>query len=212
MQDVYILSGLGVDERVFKNIDFGKFNPIFIKWIEPATNESIESYAKRLLEQITTERPILIGLSFGGMMAIEIGKLINTDKIILLASAKTKHEIPNYYRLSGKMNLHNLLPSKVLKQNNIVTNWFFGTEQKSEKDLLTQILKDTDSKLLKWSIDKIVKWKNEIIPEKVIHIHGNKDKILPINFVRCNYVIKDAGHFMTMTHADEISTLLQKII
>lgn len=212
MQDVYILSGLGVDERVFKNIDFGKFNPIFIKWIEPATNESIESYAKRLLEQVTSERPILIGLSFGGMMAVEIGKLIKTDKIILLASAKTKHEIPSYYKLSGKMNLHNLLPSKILKQNNIITNWFFGTEQKSEKDLLTQILKDTDSKLLKWSIDKIVNWKNEIIPNNVVHIHGNKDMILPINFVKCDVVIENAGHFMTMTHADEISILLQKII
>ncbi len=212
MQDVYILSGLGVDERVFKNIDFGKFNPIFIKWIQPKTHESIESYANRLLEQITSKQPILIGLSFGGMMAVEIGKLIETDKIILLSSAKTKKEIPNYYKLSGKLNLHNLLPSIVLKQNNIVTNWFFGTNQKSEKDLLTQILKDTDSKLLKWSIDKIVKWKNDFIPYNVVHIHGNKDKILPINFVECDYVIENAGHFMTMTNADEISKLLQKII
>ncbi len=41
---------------------------------------------------------------------------------------------------------------------------------------------------------------------------GNKDKILPINFVVCDYVIENAGHFMTMTNADEISKLLQKII
>ena len=212
MQDVYILSGLGVDERVFKNIDFGKFNPIFIKWIQPTTHESIESYAIRLLEQITSKQPILIGLSFGGMMAVEIGKLIETDKIILLSSAKTRNEIPNYYKLPGNLNLHNLLPSIVLKQNNIITNWFFGTKQKSEKELLTQILKNTDSKLLKWSIDKIVKWKNDFIPYNVVHIHGNKDKILPIIFVECDYVIENAGHFMTMTNADEISKLLQKII
>ena len=100
----------------------------------------------------------------------------------------------------------------ILKKNNVVTNWFFGTKEKQEKDLLTQILKETDSQILKWSIDKIVNWKNMTVPENVIHIHGNNDKILPINFVHCNYVVENAGHFMTMTHSKEISELLQKII
>ncbi len=212
MQNIYILSGLGVDERVFKNIDFGNVQPVFIKWIRPAKNELVESYAARLTQQITSENPVLIGLSFGGMMAVEIAKYIKPKKIILLASAKIKDEIPSYYRLAGKLKLNYLLPSKILKQNNVVTNWFFGTKEKSDTDLLGQILKETDTEILKWSIDKIVNWENYIIPENLIHIHGNKDRILPIQYVQCDIKIENAGHFMTMTHSKALSEIIQKIL
>ena len=34
----------------------------------------------------TSRNPILIGLSFGGMMCIEIAKLIPVEKVILISS------------------------------------------------------------------------------------------------------------------------------
>lgn len=65
MRQVYIFSGLGADETVFRHLDFSGFETTFIRWITPTGNESIESYARRLLAQITTVQPILLGLSFG---------------------------------------------------------------------------------------------------------------------------------------------------
>lgn len=70
MENLYIFSGLGADKRVFNYLDFSKYNTTFIDWINPFENESIEDYAKRLTSQITSEKPILIGLSFGGIMAV----------------------------------------------------------------------------------------------------------------------------------------------
>ena len=35
MNRIYIFSGLGVDRRVFDNIDFGELNVEFIDWISP---------------------------------------------------------------------------------------------------------------------------------------------------------------------------------
>ncbi|RZJ29312.1 MAG: alpha/beta hydrolase, partial [Chryseobacterium sp.] len=72
MNKIYIFSGLGVDRRVFDNIDFGDLNVEFIDWIIPLTNEAIEIYAERISRKIISENPILIGLSFGGMVAVEI--------------------------------------------------------------------------------------------------------------------------------------------
>lgn len=210
LKKIYIFSGLGVDERVFKNMDFSGFEVSFISWINPLEKESIESYAKRLSAQITEIKPILVGLSFGGMMAIEVAKLLETEKVILIASAKTKHEIPFYYRLGGILRLQKLIPISFLKNANFITYWFFGTQTKEEKHLLKNILNDTDSLFLRWAINKIVYWKNETCLQNLIHIHGTKDRVLPIRYVSFDIKITDGGHLMTVNKAVEISKLLKE--
>jgi pimeloyl-ACP methyl ester carboxylesterase len=209
-KELYIFSGLGADERVFRELDFKGFSTTFIKWIIPFANESIENYAKRLLDQIKTTKPTLIGLSFGGIMAVEVSKHIETEKLILISSAKTKHEIPFYYRFAGKVGLHKLLPTGILKTTNCVTIWLFGTSSNGEKLLLKQILNDTDSTFLKWAVDKIAKWSNSMQPKNIFHIHGTHDRILPFSFVKCNLAIKNGGHFMTLNKADELNNILRQ--
>lgn len=77
MSTIYIFSGLGVDERVFRYLDFSGMDVRFIHWIRPLPDESIKLYAQRLRQQIVTDKPILIGLSFGGIIAVEVGRLIS---------------------------------------------------------------------------------------------------------------------------------------
>ena len=110
-EHIYLISGLGADERVFQNLDFGRLKPKFIKWIEPKDNETIQEYALRLSEQIDTNKPIILGVSFGGMIAIEIAKQIDYQQVILISSAKTKTEIPLIYRISGRLKLHKIIPN-----------------------------------------------------------------------------------------------------
>ena len=78
MNKIYIFSGLGVDQRVFDKIDFGNLDVEFIDWIEPLKNESLSDYAKRISQSLTDSNPTLIGLSFGGMIAVEISKILQT--------------------------------------------------------------------------------------------------------------------------------------
>jgi len=192
-KELYIFSGLGADERVFQRLDFSDFTTTFIKWIVPHDKETIENYASRLLDQITTTKPILIGLSFGGLIAVEVAKQIDTEKVILIASAKTKNEIPFYYRLAGQLGLHKLLPTRLLKSSNFITNWFFGTNSTFDKQLLKQILNDTNPTFLKWAIDKVTKWTNITQTKNIFHIHGTSDKILPLTFANCNVKITNGG-------------------
>jgi pimeloyl-ACP methyl ester carboxylesterase len=212
MNDIYFLSGLGADERVLQDLDFSGYKTVFVKWLQPIENETIEEYAKRLTEQIKTKNPIVIGLSFGGMMAVEIGKLIQTEKIILIASAKTKFEIQFYFRLAGSLRLHNLLPTSLMKRSNFISNWLFGATSQRDKTLLANILHDTDSVFLKWAIDKIVNWKNAKILQNLQHIHGTSDRVLPYRFVLADIKIEGGGHFMTTNKARELSREIRKII
>lgn len=210
--NLYIFSGLGTDHRVFQRIDFGEWNPVFIQWITPKKQETIEEYALRVSEQILEENPTIIGLSFGGMVAIEVSKLLNTKQLILIATAKTKHEIPQYYRFAGKVKLHKLLPTRLLTRSNATSNWLFGTKDAFDRNLLKEILQDTEPIFLKWAIDQIVKWSNETVIENTVHIHGAIDRILPKRFVNADYSIENGGHFMTVNKADEISDLLLRLL
>jgi pimeloyl-ACP methyl ester carboxylesterase len=212
MKNIYIFSGLGADERVFKDLDFSGFDVTFIRWTIPKDNVTIENYAKRLIEQILTKRPTLVGLSFGGIIATEVAKLIETDKIILIASAKTRQEIPFYYRFAGQLKLHKLLPTRLLKQPNFLSNWFFGTENEADRKMLADILHDTDPTFLKWAIDKIVNWTNQVRHKNVQHIHGTADRILPFRFVECDLTVFGGGHFMTVNKADELTQKLRNLL
>lgn len=209
-KNIYIFSGLGADERVFQRLKFSGYSITFIKWILPVYSETIESYSARLLDQITTPKPILIGLSFGGLIAVEIAKLIDTEKIILIASAKTKQEIPFYYRWAGHLKLHKLLPIGLLKESNFITDWFFGTSSTFDKQLLKQILNDTDPEFLKWAIDKIVNWKNQTLPNYFKHIHGTADRILPGRFVTFDIEVKNGGHLMTLNKSEELTEIIRR--
>lgn len=212
MKQVYLFSGLGADERVFHYLDLSGYETTFIRWLRPIKGETLEQYAKRLTQQITAPRPVLVGLSFGGMVATEVARLIEVEKVILIASAKTREEIPPYYRLAGQLRLHKLLPARLLKQPNGFSNWFFGANSQEDKAMLAAILRDTDSHFLKWAIDQIVNWTNRTPHPSTKHIHGTNDWILPFRYVVCDVEIKGGGHFMTVNKVQELTQAIRKLL
>jgi pimeloyl-ACP methyl ester carboxylesterase len=210
MKEIYLLSGLGADKRVFDFLDLSNHKLNHINWIDPLPDESIDSYAQKLTAQILTSKPILIGVSFGGIIAIEIGKLIKTEKVILISSAVTRNDIPFYYRFVGLLKLHKIIPSAALKNVNAITYWFFGIRDQKEKELLRAIIKETDQHFLKWAIQKIVNWQNKETLKNVIHIHGTSDRILPVS--KPDYKIQNGGHLMIVNKSHEVGELLNKLL
>jgi pimeloyl-ACP methyl ester carboxylesterase len=209
MKTICIFTGLGADERVFHKINFENYHVIHIKWIKPLQKESIEAYALRLTQQITIINPILVGLSFGGMMAVEVAKHISTEKIILISSSKSKTEIPFYYKLAGKMRLHKIIRARFLVRANKITNKIFSVRSSEDKKIISSMMAASDVVFLNWAIDKIVHLQNEVVHKNLTHIHGSADRILPIRFVSADIVIKGGTHLMILNKAAEVQ---QKIL
>ncbi len=207
MKEVYLLSGLGADKRVFDFVDLSNYKVNYISWIDPGKNESIEDYSFRISKQIFSVRPILIGVSFGGMIAVEVGKHVEIDKIILISSAQSKQHLPYVYRLMGQLKLNKLVPISLFKSVNFLTYWFFGIKDQTEKKLLKSIIEETDSNFLRWAIDKILNWNNIVELNNIISIHGTSDRILPIQ--KPSYRIIRGGHFMIVNKANEVSNILK---
>ena len=212
-KNIYCISGLGADRRVFTKLIFKGYQPVHINWLTPHKKESLADYAKRLAAEIEDERPILIGLSFGGIVATEIAKQIATEKVILISSAKERAEIPWYFRMFRWFPIHLLIPFKsLLWAVYWLINWFFSLETVAERKLLRAILVDTDAVFLKWAIDRVVRWQNQTIPDSIYHVHGTSDRIFPLSFVEADVTVQKGGHFMIMNCAERVSNLIDKII
>ena len=208
---IYFLSGLGADESAFKYLTYpAGFNAVFIDWLVPAKNETMQQYAKRIAAKIDTSKPfILVGLSFGGMLATEVLSFVKPQKTILISSAARRQELPFYFKWAGKLRLNKLLPQKNIHKSNVFTNWIFSITAKSDKFLLEEILTASNPSFSKWAINEIVNWKRKTSPENIIRIHGTKDRVLPIINFKPAYLLKGGGHFMIVNRAEEISKILE---
>ena len=71
------MPGLAASSLVFENIRLE--NPNYqlyrLDWIQPKKNESIKSYCHRLSKKIKHKQPILLGVSFGGIIVQELDKI-----------------------------------------------------------------------------------------------------------------------------------------
>ncbi len=212
LKDIYFISGLGADRRVFQKLKIEGYQPVHIDWLEPEKAESLDHYAQRLTPQIKSDHPIIVGLSFGGLVAVEIAKQIEVEKVILISSTKSQLEIPPYFKLFRWFPIHRIFPFKTLLWALYwVLFWLFSLETIEERRLLRAILKETDAGFIKWAIHQVVNWKNEIIPEKIYHIHGLHDRIFPRRFLQAN-CCEEGGHFIILNKAAKISKQLEEIM
>lgn len=212
MSHIYGISGFGADERVYSKLDFANHTFHFIPWLNPLKRENIGCYAKRMTEKIKHANPILLGLSFGGMMSVEISKIISTEKIILISSVKTFHEIPLWMRLSAKLDLDRIIPLKSFSLIEPIENYNLGIETEEELKLVQEYRKKIGQQYTNWATHQIINWKNEWRPANLFHIHGGRDHIFPLKNIKADYVIEDGGHFMIMNRSEKVNNILTTIL
>jgi len=210
---VYFISGLGADRSVFQllNLDFCK--PVFIDWIKPRHKESLQHYALRLKEAyFIADDAVIVGLSFGGMLATEIAKEFPATKIILLSSSKTKNEIPAFYKLGKHLPVYKWSTHFIQKAIMQALVYRFGVHSKTGKDIYSNVVSNTNISFNNWAIWALLHWNNTTIPANVTHVHGTADKILPYKNVTANITIASGGHLMVMENAAEISAILRQLL
>ena len=212
MKHIYCISGFGADERVFSRLNFKDDEVHFMLWPDPLRNETIEEYAKRMSEQIKGDNPILLGLSFGGIMCIEIAKILTAAKVIIISSIKSFHEMPMWMRLTGKLKLDKIFPLKTFWFIEPIENYNLGIENKEELKLVKEYRKTIGQQYTNWATHQILNWENDWVPENLIHIHGSKDHIFPIKNIKADFVISGGGHFMIMNRSEKVNAIIEAVL
>lgn len=212
LKKIYCLSGIGADKRIFEFIDIPDAELVHISWLPPLQGEGLEQYAKRLSTSIKEENFLLAGVSFGGMIATEIAKLYPAANVLIFSSAKTCNEVPFYFKLFKWLPLYKILPDGMMHQANALSYYFFGARTAPVKKIMQAIMKDTNASFIRWAMGAILKWENKIKPANLYHVHGNRDLILPLNFVRANEIVEDGTHLMILEKASLIKKYFERLI
>ena len=212
MKHIYCISGLGADERVFSSFQFQQHEIHYIKWVSPGKNESIASYAKKLTSQVYHVNPILLGLSFGGIVCIEIARLIEVEFIIIISSIKTNDEMPMWMQVTGKLKLNRIFPMRSFAWMRPIENYNMGASSTEEKQMLNDYRDRMDTTYSNWAINAILNWKNKKVPANLYHLHGDADRIFSIKKIKPNYTIRNGGHLMILQKSAEVNECINAIL
>ncbi len=206
---IYCISGLGADEKVFTNLELNGHDLRHIPWLRPKKKETIVGYASRMREQISESPAILLGVSFGGMIGIEIAKQIQLEKLIIVSSIKNAKELPSWMKYVGQLQLNKFLPIRSYKFIEKIDNDRLGVSNEEERKMVQAYRRAADRVYMNWAVNEVLNWKNDWLPENIVHIHGDKDKIFPIKKIAASHVVKNGTHLMIFNRGKEISEFIR---
>ena len=184
----------------------------FIPWLRPLKTETIEKYSLRMGEKIQHPSPVLLGVSFGGMIAIEIAKQVPLAKLIIVSSIKTASELPRWMKLTGKFQLHKIFPTRSYKITEGYDNRRLGISNEEERALVNTYREKVDPVYYNWAVHQVLSWKNNWYPGNIVHIHGDHDKIFPVKHLNPTHIIPGGSHIMMLNKAAEVSQCINSVL
>lgn len=207
-----LLSGMGADERVFAAQIQALPCLIVPKWIAPDAGESITRYAERLAVCINPGVPCFIGgASFGGFVALEMVRHLDTLGCFLIGSARSPAAFPSAFRTLRKVScvagvvpfeLANLLSKAALLSSG-------GLLKQHPAALLSQMA-ESDATFLRWACRAVLEWEGPS-PQPtcpIFQIHGAQDLVLPANLATEAELIQGAGHALSMSSSKAVTDFL----
>ncbi len=212
---IYCIPGFGADEKIFAHLSINNAELVFINWLKPAPKELYKDYVLRMAEKIQDPDPVIIGVSFGGMVALEIAKARPVKQLILVSSIKSTEELPRKWRLIGRLRLNHIFPIKRIQANErffAMANKRLGAFTREEQEFANHYRRIIDKDYMIWALNQILNWRNADFPSNIVHIHGDADLLFPIKPLRPTHVIRGGTHMMIVNRAAEISAIINEVL
>lgn len=211
---VYFMPGLAASSTIFERIILPKdsFEMILLEWEIPLDNETLPDYAKRITQKITHPNPVLVGVSFGGILVQEMARFVDARKVIIISSVKSNLEFPTRMKLAKATKAYKLIPTNLLANVETLSKFSFGYKINQRLKLYEKFLRVRDKRYLDWAVEQVILWERTEVDENVIHIHGDADDVFPIKYIQNCMVVKGGTHIMILTKYKWFNENLPKII
>lgn len=209
-----MMPGLAASSSIFERIALPEaiFEIVLLEWEIPLDNESLADYAKRITQKITHPNPVLIGVSFGGILVQEMAKYVDARKVIIISSVKTNIEFPKRMKMAKTAKAYKLIPTTLVANIESLSAFSFGKTINQRLKLYEKFLCVRDKRYLDWAIEQIILWQRTVADENVVHIHGDADDVFPIKNIKNCIVIKGGTHIMILTKYKWLNENLPRII
>ena len=211
---VYFMPGLAASSLIFERIALPQelFDVHLLDWELPIGDESLTSYAKRMAEKITAPNPVLIGVSFGGILVQEIAAFLSPQKVIIISSVKSNLEFPRRMKIAKTTKAYKLIPTSIFSNIEKLSTFSFGKSITQRLKLYERYLSVRDVYYLDWAIKNVILWEPTRVNPNVIHIHGDADAVFPIENIKKCIVVKGGTHVMILSKYKWLNENLPAII
>lgn len=211
---VYMMPGLAASTEIFERIVLPKdiFETVLLEWEIPFDKETLPQYAKRMTQKIQHPNPVLIGVSFGGILVQEMARFVEARKVIIISSVKTNLEFPVRMKVAKTTKAYKLIPTNLLANIESLSRFSFGSKIDQRLKLYEKFLCVRDKRYLDWAVEQVILWKRTVIDEAVIHIHGDEDDVFPIKYIKNCVVVKGGTHVMILSKYKWLNENLPRII
>lgn len=212
---LYCLPGLGVAHRLYDRCDFG-IHPInWLDWPVMPVGSMLEDYARVMATQVdAAEAHVLIGTSMGGMVAQEMAAITRPQRVIIISSWKGPQEIPWLIRAIRTLRLERLLTDWTMRRfvpTLRMMRWKLGAEKEDAQRLVGTMMNAWPAAQIRVMVRAALAWKGAEVKD-LVHIHGDRDALMPVRCIKDAIVIKVGTHMMVYTMAGEVSAAVRSAL
>ena len=206
-----LLPGLNGDERVFEPQAEMFDSARVASWIKPLTGESMREYARRLAHRIDPgQECIVVGVSFGGIVAMELSRHVKALACVVIASTRDVKGLPRAVRMMRPMAA--AMPVAILGHA-VRGGWTSAATTLPRVKRRVRRMSCEQLKFRQWAITALLRWKPAAeSPCPVIQIHGDRDATFPAGRRDAEFVVHGAGHLLTLTHAAQVNAHLAEVM
>lgn len=165
-----------------------------------------------MVQEVKHPNPVLLGVSFGGILVQEMAKVIPVKRLIIVSSVKSKHELPKKMIWAKYTKVYKLLPTGLVSNIELLRNMHLVMQSPSDWLYTRNTYLYVIKKYIDWSLDCIINWDQEKESPGVIHIHGDKDPVFPIQYIQNAIVIKGGTHIIIINKYKWFNENLEHLI
>ncbi|HYC93403.1 MAG TPA: hypothetical protein VEO54_29620 [Thermoanaerobaculia bacterium] len=78
--------------------------------------------------------------------------------------------------------------------------------------LFADMLATTPAPFIRWASHAVFTWEGvPRLPMPIHHVHGSRDRLIPLRRVQPDRVIHGAGHLLNITHAGAVNDFLARL-
>ena len=216
MTRLVLLPGLGTTGRLF-DPQRRAFPALEAPpWLEPGRAETLPDYGRRMAATLGPQAGDLVlgGVSFGGMVAMEMARHLSARAVVLIASCTTRRALTRLAH--GLARIGRPLPARALPPPRPlwpVVAWAFGARTAEDRALVYELIRTSRPGFAKWGLRALMDWDPQgPEPCPVRRIHGLDDRLIGAARVPAEVVIPGAGHLINVTHAADVNAFVRAVL
>ncbi len=199
---VFLLPGLGATCDLFADYQL-PFPTCAVEYPAPHSQTmGLPEYALQLIsENGIRSGDSLIGVSLGGMLCIEIARLVPIRKLTLISSCTDSRHIRPFIRRLHP--LSRLIPWRLIQRAPFPSCILSQSRRRA-----LAMLRIADADFIPWACVNAAVWQCPAHQPDIVQIHGDKDPVFPISRQTIHHTISGGDHLMVLSHRQEIEAIL----